>query len=291
MTLKIFLVIAIYTGSVFSSSYVPHNPKKINGEGEYQPYYGYTIISRIDTELGDVTKRIEKFIQSSLSKSYAPLPADTYHTSIYTIYSGGNKPIPPVARWANETGQTIPVHSFLPEEVLMHQNSEAMRILKKNVGEPLQMKRATLTVGKTVLSLTVELEEESLQRIENVRKELVKVYEHPNLSLEPIGEKLHITLAYAYGKKKKIDEDTWDELQELVRPLNTAKLMPPSVYLFESMVKYHPFQKVDESETVKKAVSKSESNNRPSAGVPLHSTEFQLCLFVVSVRLLGFIFN
>lgn len=288
MKLNIFLMIAICAGTAYPSDYVPHNPvnvlssktgqsvndnkyfrfqKKINREGQYQPYYGYTIIAKIDPELEEVTTQIEELIKTSnLSKSYKALPADTYHTSIYTIFSCGNKPIPPVERWLSETGQTIPEKGFLPDEVLIQQNTKAMRILERDVGEPLYLKSATLTIGKTTISLTVELHEETLRKIENMRKQLVKVYEHPNLSMEPISEKLHITLAYAYGKKKKVDNDAWNQLEMLVRPLKTAKLMPPAVYLFESMEKYHPFQTVDD---VKKVSPKEHNKLNRNTGVSL----------------------
>jgi len=233
---------------VFPSSDVPYNPKKINRQGQYQPYYGYTIISKVDTQFAKVTEEIEKFIKtSSLKNSYSALPADTYHTSIYTIYSNGNKLIPPIERWFIETCRTIPKRGWLPDEALMQQNSKAMRILKNEVSEPLQIKSATLTIGGTTLSLTVKLEEESLRRIENARKELVDIYEHQNLSLHPISEKLHITIAYAYGKKKSIDEGVRNRLRQLVRPLNQATLMPPTIYLFKSMTQYQLFQSKDDT--------------------------------------------
>jgi len=60
--------------------------------------------------------------------------------------------------------------------------------------------------------------------------------------MEPINKKVHIALAYRFGKKEPLYLDDWNQLNELIAPLNGAKLSLPHVYLFESMVRYYPFR-------------------------------------------------
>jgi len=287
-------MIAFCAGTVFTAKYVKHNARKINGAGEYQPYYGYTIVAKIDSKLEDDAKRIEQLIHSRLGDSYAALPADTYHVSIYTIYGLGNKLIPPVERWLkNGTGRTIPEKGWLPEEVLMQQNRNAMSVLESTIGGPLHIKDATLTKAKTILSLTVQVEEESLVRIQNARKKLAKIYESTNMSMEPIADKLHLTLAYAFGKEIKIDEDTWNQLEKLVQPFKESRLMQPSVYLYESMAKYYPLgseptndvihHNKDESSKDNQGNEEKTNKNEPNGDVSLHRSKYQVCLFIVLV--------
>jgi len=119
----------------------------------------------------------------------------------------------------------------------------ALCILERYMNETLHIKYATLNIGKRTISLSLEAEKESLERIRNVRKLLAKVYEHADSSMEPIDERMQITLAYVYGEKKTVDVEEWNKLSRLARPFNGAKLSLPIVYLFESMKQYYPFQK------------------------------------------------
>jgi len=199
----------------------------------------------IDTNLTEAAEKIEEFIRKNLKKSYATLPISSYHMTIYNIYTCGKTLIPPVQRWEKSSGQTVDERSWLPMEVLHEQNTEAMCIIEKYLNETLNIKYADINVDKGTISLTLELEQESLQRIRDVRMKLAKVYERTDSSLEPINEKLKITLAYAYGQKKTLDLDVWNQLNLLSRPFNMAKLSLPSVYLFASMKEYIRFRKND----------------------------------------------
>lgn len=203
----------------------------------------------IDTELMKLAEQIERFIRaSSFAKSYSPLPANTYHMTIYSIYQCGSRIIPPVARWVNETGGKVSSHTWLPNEVLREQHDKAMCVLEKYLREPLYIKYASLNIGERIIKLSLEAEEKSMERIRLAREEIVKIYEDPDLSMEPISERLHITFAYVYGPKEKFNLDEWNRLNELVRPFNGAKLLLPSVYLFDSMTHFIPYGRREEVE-------------------------------------------
>ncbi|KAJ6646060.1 hypothetical protein Bhyg_01269 [Pseudolycoriella hygida] len=227
--------------------FVSYNPQKINRNGEYQPFYGYTIVAMIDPYLVSVADQIEHFLRrSSLAKSYSPLPANTYHMTIYSIYQCGNKIIPPVKRWLDATGKTISNRTWLPDEVLRKQNEMATCILQKYLQDPLRIEYASLNITERSVKLQLKADEDSMERIRKVRDELVKIYEDPDLSLEPINEKLHLGLAYVYAPAVNPDLEDWNQLNKLVRVFNGAKLHPPHVYLFDSMKNYMPFQSDEE---------------------------------------------
>jgi len=150
--------------------------RKINEKGQFLPYYGYTIAAMIHSDWLNRAKKIENFIRNSHSRrSFVALPADTYHMSIYNIYSNGNQLIPPINRWLQKsTRRSIPNRGWLPNEVLDEANKKALCILWKYLNEPLKIKYATLNIGTTALTLSLELQEESLQRIIKARNGLKK---------------------------------------------------------------------------------------------------------------------
>jgi len=244
MKLKIFLTIVIYGCMVLQSYGAKKKKEKINQKGKYLPYFGYSIVSLIDRGSMQVANQVEQYIRTSnLRRNFAALPASTYHMSVYTIYSVGNKLIPAVKRWQTLTGKKISDKSWLPVEALEDENNKAMCLLERTMNQPLKIKYATLKIGASVMSLRLEVEQESLDRIKAARKKLKRVYEHENKSMEPIKNNLHITLAYVYGNMGELDIDAWNNLNYLVRSFNGAKLLPPYVYQFGSMEAYYQQRK------------------------------------------------
>jgi len=143
----------------------------------------------------------------------------------------------------------ISSRTWLPNEVLQEQHDKAMCVLEKYLREPLTViKYASLNIGERIIKLSLEAEEKSLERIRMARAELAEIYEDPNWSMEPISERLHITLAYVYAPKETFIVDEWNQLNELTRPFNGAKLLLPSVYLFDSMKHYIPYERSEEIE-------------------------------------------
>lgn len=206
----------------------------------------------IESSLAKEVEKIEHFIRTSeLSKSYTPLPAASYHMTIYSIYQCGDKMIPSVARWVNATGETISNQSFLSDEVFQQQHAKAICILDKYLSEPLHIKYASLFINKRTFKLKLEADDESMQRIRNARNELINIYEDPNASMEPINEKLHIGLGYIYAPMREPNVQELNQLNELIRPFNGAKLLLPSIYLFDSMKNYFPYVPHDSTNAIK----------------------------------------
>lgn len=198
----------------------------------------------IDPSLALLAERIEDFLGTSrLGENYSPLPASTYHMTIYSIYQCGNRLIPPVERWMNASGATVSNSAWLPAEVLQEQNEKAMCIIDKYLKEPLRVKFANLLVNQRAIKLSLEMDEESLERIRNARREFAKIYEDRDWSMEPINEKLHVQLAYVYAPT---DQPNWEESNQLNAwgaSFNGQQFQVPSVYLFDSMINYVPYQR------------------------------------------------
>lgn len=196
----------------------------------------------IDPTLLLLAERIEDFLRtSSLDESYSPLPASTYHMTIYSIYQCGNRMIPPVERWVNSTGSLVSNSFWLPAEVLQEQNEKAMCIIDKYLNEPLRIKSTSLIINQRGIKLSLEVDKESLEQIRNARHEFVKIYEDLDLSMEPISERLHMGLAYVYAPTFKPNVDEWNQLNKFVSEFDGKQFALPSVYLFDSMTNYLPY--------------------------------------------------
>jgi hypothetical protein len=60
---------------------------KINTNGEYRNFYGWTVISMIENDL----KFIENYISNhnTLRKYFSALPSTSYHMTVYNIWCNG----------------------------------------------------------------------------------------------------------------------------------------------------------------------------------------------------------
>lgn len=215
-----------------------HYKRKINEQGEYLPFYGYTSVSMLETADQPETnivesslletspasasqkekttsfslKSIEDFIrESSIGKYYSPLPHETYHMTLFNIYAMASKPIPSVERWVTNEDETIPETVWLPEEVLNIQHIRASDALRK-LPRKLKIKDLKFYYKKGGIGVWVTLDKEHEKYVTNLRKDFAEIYEHGDENL-----KLHITFAYLYkqlpfgndkdGKDDKDDKD------------------------------------------------------------------------------------
>lgn len=80
-------------------SNIPYNAK-VNTDGTYRNFYGYTTISMLKDDLSS----IEKFIADSeiLSKYYAPLPSSSYHMTVFNVWSQTRKELPMFRKFLDE---------------------------------------------------------------------------------------------------------------------------------------------------------------------------------------------
>lgn len=182
---------------------------------------------------------LEQFLRkSSLAKTYSPLPATTYHMSIFTIYSCGNKMIPPIKDWFKQNNQTNTNQNCLPDGMLKDQHDRATCVLEKYLNKSLVITNATLDIGKRIIGLSLTLDNDSLDRIKIVRNKLKTIYRHRNKSMEPIDRKLHITLAYVYARQKPRNRREKLRLLKLAKKFKGSILSQPRVYRYTTMKDY-----------------------------------------------------
>ncbi len=194
---------------------------KINAEGEYLPFYGYTSVSMLSSKTSSVLQNIEQLIsQTIIGKYYSPLPHTTYHMTLFNIYCMASSPIPPVQRWTLENKENkIPEKLWLPEDVLKIKHIKALDCLRKL---PSHLKITNLEFYyKKGLGVWVTLDEESVNAVTNLRKEFSKIYEHDDANL-----KLHITFAYLFKElpfKNGTREDKKALKTELLKLVERSK--------------------------------------------------------------------
>jgi hypothetical protein len=215
---------------------------KINTEGEYQPFYGYTIIGMLGDEWLPTASNIENFIRtSSLKEFFTPLPASTYHMTLFNIYVVGGPAIPQVERWVKQGGVINP-NSWLPDEVLCTENMAAFNYLKNRGG--LKLTRSTFCFSKRGLGVVVEMDDPEYKKVEDARSNLSKIYEHQDPSLTN-RLSFHITFAYGYKLNNKFSPKNMNDIKILEMLVNSTfqflNLKTPELYLFNSMDNYIAF--------------------------------------------------
>jgi len=87
------------TRDSMSNIKTPYN-KKVNTDGTYRDFYGYTTVSMAKDNLSS----IEKFITDSeiLSKYYAPLPSSSYHMTVFNVWCQNQENLPVFKKFLNE---------------------------------------------------------------------------------------------------------------------------------------------------------------------------------------------
>lgn len=86
---------------------------KLNNNGEYTPYYGWTVVCNVQNNLNF----IENFLNNSdtLRKYLSPLPASSYHVTVYGIWSNGMKPLPQQKQWVANNLNSFEQEQFYKE--------------------------------------------------------------------------------------------------------------------------------------------------------------------------------
>ena len=71
--------------------------RKVNTDGSYRPFHGYTVVSMLENDLSCV----ENYIKNNklLSSYFAPLPSRSYHMTVFNIWSHSNNLLPMQKNW------------------------------------------------------------------------------------------------------------------------------------------------------------------------------------------------
>lgn len=215
---------------------------KINREGVYQPFYGYTVVAMVKPYF----TAIEAFIKaSSLGKYFKALPHDTYHMTIFNIYVMGVQPyIPPIKKWMKENHiPSLSPIDWLPPNAMDKENLDTNSYLD-SLNKDLKITKAKLYGSKKSLTIQVEMDDESWDHIRAIRKRIGTIYGCDDPSLDTRGA-YHITLAYGFNKH--IDDPNiksdFQKLYVMVKESFTnISLQQPNLYLFSAMDTYLPYK-------------------------------------------------
>ena len=241
----VFLIIAAKSYSYMFRRNVPTPPSelsvfdKIDFEGNYLPFYGYTIISMVSDRKGAPT-RWEEYLQKAptLRAHMAPLPASSYHATIYNIFTQRKVP----SRYTSKSGLVPSSHWTSSHRMLQQDMSHAQDVCKKVKGN---IKFLKTRINKhrhpgSAISIrgTLSMSEE-VSVIEGKLREI----------FVDIGNPIkfhHITLGYIF---KEIGDDDFkrinEELQKLWDQVPDEILLDiPNVYYFETMKEFLPLKDI-----------------------------------------------
>ena len=212
-----------------------HGSDKVDHEGNYLPFYGYTCVCMVGDRLG-APQKCEEFIkESSVLRSYmSPLPASSYHATIYDIFTQRKVP----ERYSAKSGLVPSLHwtkayNTLWRDIKLAQDQ--CEIFKDYITfSKTQLKVGRHPGGAVLIEGTLSMPE----KVSALERNLKQIFEN-------IGKPVkvyHITLGYVYKEvgeeaHKKIVEDLsilWDQMPKEIL------LAKPDICYFETMKEFIP---------------------------------------------------
>lgn len=209
---------------------------KIDASGIYLPFPGYSTISMLEHS-DTLGQQIEDFIRSSSLGSYlAPLPHQSWHMTIFNIFS--------LYPSKKDAGQVHDLLLKLPEAQFIQKHQKASQILTQlppTLGITSFSKMVTPARIGNVLLLELELNPDFYQKLSQIREELKIVYQKPNDGLK----QFHITFAYAFKQlPTEWDEELrkdFDIFGNLIKPLANCSLVRHDIYEYKDMTNFMPW--------------------------------------------------
>ncbi|GFO12837.1 2H-phosphodiest domain-containing protein [Plakobranchus ocellatus] len=222
-----------------SASKSMHESDKIDSEGNYMPFYGYTVICMVSDRTG-VPQQWTEFLEKApvLRAHMSPLPASSYHATLYDIFTQRKVPerytprsgsVPSVhwTRAHNTLGKDMEVAQSKCEEV-----KGKIYFVKKNLKWKRHIGNSVIIEGTLTNMEEVSATESNMKQIFHEIGKPVQVH--------------HITLGYVY---KEIDDHASQAMEEELKGLwpliqDHILLERPNVYYFETMKEFLPVKEL-----------------------------------------------
>ena len=233
---------------------------KVNMDGSYRPFFGYTVVSMLNDDLSFVENYIKK--NKILANYFSALPSESYHMTVFNIWCPSKKLLPIQDAWLVGAennfiqNQIDPLpynqtYSFFKEEYLKCASGQNLcGFINDDLFVGLMTKVSTICIRKEFtgkilaesnvsgLKLGVVLDENTQVEWKKQRYQISRIVGHKDPKLSP-----HITLAYRY---KDIQPDKLNEVQEELEKLNSfvssqindLKFSAPSATWFTDMTNY-----------------------------------------------------
>jgi hypothetical protein len=218
---------------------------KINTDGEYRQFHGWTVICDIKNDM----KFIENYIKhhNTLSKYFSALPQSSYHITLYNIWSNGR---PLLNHQKKYIEHNLPFQKNKLEDISKQQDffnpGECINNLlyklayecNQDTWEEIRLKIKNVVFNGNTIRISVK-KWHVLDKMNNIRKRLTDICEND----DGMGS-YHVTLAYKYKdineeEKKKIDHEVG--ILNLLLKDQSFILKRPSVCYFSNMKEFKPF--------------------------------------------------
>lgn len=192
---------------------------KVNHQGKYTPFHGWTVISELKEHLGF----IEHYIRNStMGKYFTSLPADSYHMTLYNIWSEACPPL------KNKNKDKDNIYRLL---------EQMQAEIDKQSWKDFQLFHSQILYTGKILAITFTASDNFTQA-NNIRNKMtMAAFTEDNMLY------YHITLAYQY---KNIPEEEATCLNKELSILNSMlsnkvyTLEKPFVAKFDDMTKFTP---------------------------------------------------
>ena len=223
-----------------------YNPK-INDKGEYTPFYGWSVILNIDTDL----KFIENYIKNNnmINKYYSALPSESYHMTLYNIWCNGSELLNHQKRVIDTNfapdmiellgKQSKNINFFNPKGCINDLLYKIYFECQENKIDPVKLIIKNIYVGENI-AIVFDYPSQSFDKMNILRQNIIKICERD----DKMGV-YHITLAYKY---KDIPPDhiklIMKEINTLIMLLSKQTLIinNPFVSYFSDMTSFLPFK-------------------------------------------------
>lgn len=220
---------------------------KINNNGEYRNFYGWTVISMVENDLKFIENYISK--HNTLSKYFSALPSSSYHMTIYNLWCNGKHFLPHQKK--------IIEQNFPKEKIKDLENESKIGFFNPNgcINDLLYrlhfecqqntFDKCTLTIKQigyngSTISIAFDQKLSVFESINTGRNNITKICgENDDMG------RYHITLAYRYAD---LDQATLNVINHEMYILNilladqTITIDKPSVRSFSDMTKFVPFE-------------------------------------------------
>lgn len=220
---------------------MPIHRLKVDENGKYKNFYGYTVVSFLNSEKYSF---VEDYIKNSrfLSKYFSALPASSYHMTVFNLWCC-NAPLLPIhKKWIDEkkmlieenSGSYEPVVGFTYRENFFQMMLEISEHSKMIPNFPVEIR---LFKSLNSITASVDIHSDHLIGLRNLREKISPLITHGDENLVP-----HITFAYKYREIEKYDiENVKKEMLELEKLIESDKaviLKTPTPCMFSSMEYY-----------------------------------------------------
>lgn len=218
---------------------------KINTDGTYRPFYGWTVICMVNDDFKFIENYIAK--NETLSKYFSALPSSSYHMTIYNLWCNGKELLNhqqrvlstryPQEEWHRLSTEAMTIGKYFNPEHCIDGLLYQLYFEARDTWKNLKLKVKKVHYNGNTIRISVK-KTDALNKMNKYRATVTNTCERE----DGMGS-YHITLAYKY---KDIEDEV--AIAREVNILNmllqgqTITLGKPQVCSFADMTKFQPIK-------------------------------------------------